>query len=294
MNPEHFILKDGRTLAYDEYGDPDGVPVFHAHGDPGSRVEGQTFHEIAKTRGYRIIATDRPGMGESTYLEGRHLLDYPKDILQLADHLGFDRFGVMGWSGGGAHTTVCAYAIPERLLFNMSFAGYTSFIEMPGAEKLLRSPLDQASVGLSKTHPRLFRLFYDMMVMSERHMPESYFKAVVKTMGESDKKIAAEPDFKEMFLAEEHEAYIQGSLGPTTDATVHYVDWGFRLSEITFPVHIFHGTDDQLVPIEYSHHLAEHIPDCTLHILEGAGHLFPFKEQKLIFDTIDTLCERDI
>jgi len=96
MNPEHFILQDSQTLAYNEYGDPDGIPIFHTHGGPGSRVEGQTFHEIAQERGYRIISTDRPGMGESTYLKGRRLLDYPQDILQLADHLGFNRFGVTG------------------------------------------------------------------------------------------------------------------------------------------------------------------------------------------------------
>ena len=294
MNAEHFILQDGRTLAYNEYGDPDGIPVFHAHGGPGSRLEGQTFHEIAQERGYRVIATDRPGMGESTYLKDRRLLDYPQDILQLANHLGIDQFGVTGWSGGGAHTTVCAYAIPERLLFNMSFAGYTNFIEMPGAEHYLKSSMDRMSVGLSKEHPRLFKLFFDLMGLSEKHMPESYFKSLLKTMGNADTEIASAPDFKEFFLAEEHEAFIQGSLGVTTDAAVHYVDWGFHLSEISFPIYIFHGTDDQLVPIEYAHHLSEHVPDCTLHILEGAGHLFPFREQELIFDTIDTICERGI
>jgi len=75
-----------------------------------------------------------PGWGNSTYLENRTLLDYPSDISELADALDIDKFGVMGWSGGGAHTTVCGYAIPERLRFNFSFAGYTNFAELPGAE----------------------------------------------------------------------------------------------------------------------------------------------------------------
>jgi pimeloyl-ACP methyl ester carboxylesterase len=136
-----------------EFGDPAGRPVFYAHGGPGSHVEGKLFHEVALCRKYRFIATDRPGMGESTYLADRKLLDYPRDIAELADALGIDKFGVMGWSGGGAHTTVCAYAIPERLLFNLTFAGYTNFAEMPGAEKYLESKMDQVAVGLSKKHP---------------------------------------------------------------------------------------------------------------------------------------------
>jgi hypothetical protein len=36
---ESIILKDGRTLAYAEWGDPAGKPVFHFHGSSGSRLE---------------------------------------------------------------------------------------------------------------------------------------------------------------------------------------------------------------------------------------------------------------
>ena len=82
------------------------------------------------------------------------MLDYPSDISELADALDIDKLGVMGWSAGGAHTTVCGNAIPERLLFNFSFAGYTNFAELPKAEKYLKSKMDQISVGLSKTHPK--------------------------------------------------------------------------------------------------------------------------------------------
>lgn len=38
-------LPDGRTLAYAEYGDPDGTPVFSCHGLPGSRISGQLGHD---------------------------------------------------------------------------------------------------------------------------------------------------------------------------------------------------------------------------------------------------------
>ena len=93
-------LKDGRNLAYAEYGNVKGIPVFYAHGGPGSSREGQFFHEVAIKYGFWFIATDRPGMGDSTYLENRTLLDYPRDISELADALDIDKFGVMGWSAG--------------------------------------------------------------------------------------------------------------------------------------------------------------------------------------------------
>lgn len=291
MKAEHHILNDGRTLAYNQFGDPGGIPVFHAHGGPGSRIEGLIFHEEAEKRGYRIIVTDRPGMGESTYLEGRRLLDYPEDISELADALGIDKFGVTGWSAGGAHTTVCGYAIPDRLLFNITFAGYTNFAEMPGAEKFLKTKMDQKSVALSKNHPRLFRFFFQMMEFSEKYMPGTYYKTLIKELDDYDRNIAMEPEFKKILLAEEAEAFRQGSLGVTTDAAIHYVDWGFRLKEITCKLHIMHGTNDSMVPIEYARNICENAPHCELQVLEGKGHFFPYREQDLIFDTMDKAME---
>lgn len=287
METKHHSLKDGRTLSYMEFGDPTGHPVFYAHGGPGSRLEGKLFHEEALRHKYRFIATDRPGMGESTYLFNRKLLDYPRDVAELANALGIGKFGVMGWSGGGAHTTVCGYAIPERLLFNMSFAGYTNFAEMPGAEEYLESKLDKMSVGLSKKHPRLFKIFFDLMNVSEKFMPESTYKAFMKELCESDQKIAAEQEFRKIFMESQAEAFRQGSQGVTSDAAVHYVDWGFRLEKISFNLHVFHGTDDHLVPLEFGRHISKNVPHCELHSLKGEGHLFPYKYMTLIFDTAD-------
>ncbi|MBN1911945.1 MAG: alpha/beta hydrolase [Pirellulales bacterium] len=287
METQHHTLRDGRTLAYCQFGDPEGDAIFYAHGGPGSRLEGRLFHDEAQQRHYRVIAPDRPGMGESTYLPGRNLLDYPRDLIDLADALGIERFGVMGWSAGGAHTTVCGYAIPDRLLFNMTFAGYTNFAQLPGAETYLESKLDQISVGLSRKHPRLFKLFFDLMNFSEKLMPRATYKAFVKTLSEPDRRIAAQPEFAELFIASQAQAFKQGSRGATTDAAVHYVDWGFRLEEISARLHVFHGTEDRLVPLEYGRHLAQHVPDCELHVIEGEGHLLPYKYLSLIFDTAD-------
>lgn len=49
----------------------------------------------------RVIAADRPGIGDSEYQPARKFLDWPADLVHLADTLGFDRFGVVGISGGG-------------------------------------------------------------------------------------------------------------------------------------------------------------------------------------------------
>jgi len=109
-------LKDGRTLGFAEYGAPDGTPVFHFNGSGGSRLEQPVDETILTELGIRYISTDRPGHGISTPQPDRELLDWPDDISSLADHLGIDRFFVLGWSAGGPHALACAYKLPDRVI----------------------------------------------------------------------------------------------------------------------------------------------------------------------------------
>lgn len=80
-----FALSDGRLLGYAEYGNLSGSPIFYFHGFPGSRVEGALVTPFAPSA--RLIGIDRAGMGLSTYQPGRTFLVWPKDVLELADHL---------------------------------------------------------------------------------------------------------------------------------------------------------------------------------------------------------------
>ncbi len=105
-------LPDGRKLSYAEYGDSQGVPVFFFHGFPGSRFDGEYSGQAAAEMGIRLIAPDRPGMGHSDFQPNRRLLDWPADVGRLADTLGLDKFGVLGYSGGGPHALACAVRIP--------------------------------------------------------------------------------------------------------------------------------------------------------------------------------------
>ena len=279
-----LLLKDGRTLAYCEYGAPDGVPVFYAHGGPGSRLECALFHEKAFFHGFRLIAPDRPGMGRSTFKPERTLLDYPQDLVELADFLGIERFGTMGMSGGGAHTVVCSYSLAERLLFNIALCGYTNFSELPGASGMLKNRVDQFVVGLSQRNPFLFGALFELIAFSIKFLPNAFYKELVNAGNQADKMICSDPAFKAHLINDQLEAMIQGGKGIALDSAIHYLDWGFRLKEIQGKVIIMHGTEDNLVPPAYARHLAENIPDSDLHLLEGEGHLFPVTHQDLIFD----------
>lgn len=90
-----LTLPDGRKLGYAQYGSPTGHAILYQHGLPGSRLEAATYHTLGLELNARIIATDRPGIGWSTPHPNRCLLDHPKDVERLTEHLGLERYSVL-------------------------------------------------------------------------------------------------------------------------------------------------------------------------------------------------------
>ncbi|KAJ4349780.1 uncharacterized protein N0V89_008398 [Didymosphaeria variabile] len=98
---DSLTLDGGRVLSYAIYGSP--VPhtsVFYFHSFASSRKEAKIWHTAAAKLGVRLVAPDRPGLGNSSFQPSRTFLDWPKDVIALADHLKIQTFYVMGWSGG--------------------------------------------------------------------------------------------------------------------------------------------------------------------------------------------------
>jgi hypothetical protein len=90
-----LTLPDGRKLGYAQYGSPTGKAILYHHGFPGSRIEAAQHHDLCNEIGLRMIAIDRPGIGWSSPHPGGKLLDWPKDVEYLTEHLGLESYSVM-------------------------------------------------------------------------------------------------------------------------------------------------------------------------------------------------------
>ena len=75
-------LQSGGHVTYDEYGDPQGVPVFFCHGWPSSRTMAELTDGAARELGVRIISADRPGIHRSAFQANRKLIDWPPVLQQ--------------------------------------------------------------------------------------------------------------------------------------------------------------------------------------------------------------------
>lgn len=111
-----LALPDGRKLGYASYGTPKGTPIIYVSGYPSSRIDGAGLHPEALTTGAYIICVDRPGYGLSSPHEGRSLSSFANDVEALAEHLGLERYGVLGISGGGPYALACARMLPTDKL----------------------------------------------------------------------------------------------------------------------------------------------------------------------------------
>ena len=73
-------------------------------------------------------------MGLSDFKRGREVLDWPDDVIELADTLQLDRFAVLGISGGGPYACACTLKFSERLTTTAIVSGMGP-AEAPGSKE---------------------------------------------------------------------------------------------------------------------------------------------------------------
>ncbi|MEL6381671.1 MAG: alpha/beta hydrolase [Cyanobacteria bacterium J06626_18] len=271
----HFVqLSDGRQLAYCEYGDPQGKPVFYFHGTPGSRYEPALGDRPGKEYGYRIIALDRPGLGRSDYAKGRRLLDWPQDVSNVAEQLGISKFGIIGASGGGGYIMACSYAIPEQLEFAVALGSWGPV----AAERQLweaMAPLDRFLGKLSQSAPWVFYVPFSLVGYAAKRMsPQGFMNLLGSSMSPADKQLVTDETVAQFYADDVAEGFRQGVRGPADDAIILYGDWGFAVEEIPIEVHLFHGEEDRFASYSYALYFDEKIPQTKLHGYPNEGHLF--------------------
>ncbi len=267
---------DGRTLAYEQAGDPAGLPVFVLHGTPGSRFSGQ-HPDPARVReaGLWVVTYDRPGYGESSRQPGRSVVDCVGDVAAIADELGIDRFAVTGGSGGGPHALAVAARLPERVTraeANVSPAPYTArgLDYFEGMDPANVKEFGWALEGEQTLAPKLEQEVADALEKLDEDAA-----ALLRDfeLSQADVAVLGDEVVGERMRKSFREAVAHGVWGWVDDDLAFVKPWGFEVSELRVPVQIRYGVDDVLVPARHGEWLAAHVPHATVIAANGAGHL---------------------
>jgi pimeloyl-ACP methyl ester carboxylesterase len=264
-------LADGSDVGYAEVGDPDGRPVLHLHGSPGSRLEVciPAARQAAENLGVRLISLDRPGVGLSTFRRFS-IRDYPRMVRDFANALGLGQFAVGGVSSGGKYVCACAWQLPDRIT-RAALVSSSCSVDLPGAKAILNKQ-DRVGYPIANWAPWLLRPMFAKLTHDARRDPMTLF-SVFPALAQADQEILADEDFRQAFGRDLAEAFRQGGRGLALDYVLEARPWGVPLGQIQVPIEIWHGDDDHVVSPQSSRILASVLPDATTHFVPGAGHL---------------------
>lgn len=261
-------LRDGRALAYREWGDPAGTPVFHCHGIPSCRLEAWGGEHAYTRAGVRLVTMDRPGIGRSDRHPERRVSDWPDDVADLADELRIARFAVLGHSAGTAYALACAARLPDRV----------TDLALVGAVPPLDSAAATAQLGtarhwvLAARRPRLLASGYALWVRAFRVAPRLGRRLMVTGAAAADRRLFERRDVWEHFRATLLEATRDGTSAVVEDMRALMRPWGFSLADIRVDTHAWHGGDDHHVPPSVAEAYAAAIAHCTVTLVDGEGH----------------------
>jgi pimeloyl-ACP methyl ester carboxylesterase len=264
-------LRDGRSLAFAEWGDPDGRPLLFLHGRPGSRLLCPN-EQATKDAGVRLITVDRPGYGRSDPRPGRTLLDWAGDIEELADRLDLSEFPVIGWSTGGPHALACAIGIPERVTKVGLAASPGPHDRVPGAWDELPKEVRILIERVRTAEPRAME-GVEQRAKWYVDNPDAMLDPIDPDVYDPDNDLLARPEIREPMRVCMREGARQGSAGFVGDWIAELPGWGFSPADIQHETYVWWGEGDVLVSRRHAEYLASTIPRAELVTYPGEGHL---------------------
>ncbi|MEJ1967815.1 MAG: alpha/beta hydrolase [Rhizomicrobium sp.] len=267
-----LTLKDGRRLSYLDVGAAGGHVVFHFHGHGSSRIEALMLEGAAHAMGLRVIAFDRPGIGYSDPHAGDRLRDWPHDVAEAADILGFDRFAVQGMSAGGPYALACAYAYPERV----TACSLVSAVPTPEVARRAGPRVRRLLWWAARRFPRYLRkrlMEFRPDAQPSEDMVIRRMQRVALWLGGEDLHLMQLPQMRAILLRTMLETARQSGAGNRAEIERLVKPWGFDVRAITGPrLFLWHGDEDRIMPVAPARRMARILRNCTATFYEGEGH----------------------
>lgn len=271
-------------IHYEQCGNPDGKPALVLHGGPGGAIS-PFLRQGHDPERYRIILFDQRGCGKSTpyaELTDNTTWDLVADIEKLRQHLGIDRWQVVGGSWGS--TLALAYAVTHRLRVTELIVRGIFAVRAAEVRWFYQS-------GASFLYPDAFERYLAPIPQAERDdLLGAYYRRL--TGGDAATQLEAarawsawegaalslipDPE-REASFAEEETAVALARL------ECHYfMNGGFFAHDgwlldqagvlAGLPGEIIQGRYDLVTPMQTAHDLAKRWPDATFTIVPDAGH----------------------
>lgn len=169
FNEGDLDVGDGHKLHYQQFGNPDGIPVVYLHGGPGAG-SAPYFHRFFDPAVFNIVIYDQRGApasnppGDINANSPAHLVE---DNEKLRQHLGIDKWHLFGGSWGSTLALMYAEKYPENTLS----------MTLRGVFMMRDKELDWYINRIGTFFPEVYKEFVEFLPPNERgDVLENYYQ----------------------------------------------------------------------------------------------------------------------
>lgn len=262
--------KENIRLYYEDWGT--GQPLVFIHGWPSSHEMWEYQLTYFAAKGFRVIAYDRRGFGQS--FKPWENYDYSTlagDLKLVLDHLDLQEVTLIGFSmGGGEVVRYCSSYKSARIKKIALVSTVLPF--------MLKTPDNPEGIDQKVFDGFIEKILEDrpafLADFGKQFFGETFIKHPVSQ---------SLLDWAQMLT-------LKGSAKATIDCSTSFSSTDFRkeLSGIKVPALIIHGEEDKTVPIEVSSdRTAKMMPDAIYKIYPGAPHGLFFTDKDRLNEDLE-------
>jgi pimeloyl-ACP methyl ester carboxylesterase len=194
-------------------------------------------------------------------------------VTSIVDHLGMDRFYVIGWSGGGPHALACAALMPDRVIAAATIAGVAPR-DAEGLDWLAGMGEENIEeFGAAETGEQELRTYLEQHAAELTQATGPDLHAALGDLLSDVDKAALTGDFAEYLADASRHGLAHGIWGWFDDDVAFLKDWGFDVGATERPVTIWQGEQDRFVPFGHGRWLADHVSGARAELHPEHGHL---------------------
>ena len=257
------------SLRYAEHGVGGAGPVVLLHGFPLNRTMWDEVVPALADR-YHIIVPDLRGHGETDAPDGPYdMVEFADDVLTLLDSLGHAKAAIVGLSMGGYISLQLLTRAPERLTACIlaDSSGRADTVERKAARAAQAEVIRKHGLGAfaELVLPRMF----SAGVFTERPQLIERFRQTIT----SQRPAAVVAALQAL-----------GSRPEMLD----------QMKTVRVPTLVLVGSEDVATTPQDSRDLAKAIPDATLVVLPGAGHMSNWEDTDGFNRAVRTFLDRTV
>jgi pimeloyl-ACP methyl ester carboxylesterase len=279
---QRIALPTGVELDVAIAGDPANPPIFLLHGFPESHRTWR--HQIpALAKDHYVVAPDQRGFARSSKPEGveNYTPDKPVgDLLALADHLGVDRFTLVGHDWGGAIAWMAALQNPQRV-------ARLIIVNAPHPKVFQKSLFDDPEQRKASQYITRFRdTGLDKGLIGaglERFFASTFAQHVVGGIAGADKAAYMDEWGQPGAMTAMLNWYRASAIVvPAPDEDAERPAWlDAPFPPVTQPTLVIWGMQDfALLPVQLE--LDELVPDLTIVRVADGGHFVPWEKPEAV------------